>query len=85
MRRSAAHNHYAGMIDTADLLWLHRCMHETALIIQFASTELSGVSFQIVLFISKRMKQIAKICNLIYLYTELYQRKYLNKLLNMHE
>ena len=68
-------SHDTGMIDTADLLGLHRCMHETALIIQFASAELLGVSFQIVLFISKRMKRIAKICNLIYLYTELYQRK----------
>ena len=58
---------------------------ETSLIIQFASTELSGVSYQIVLFISKSMKQIAKICNLIYLYTELCQRKYLNQLLNMQE
>ena len=48
-------SHDAGMIDTADLLGLHRCMHETALIIQFASTELSGVSFQIILFISKHM------------------------------
>ena len=35
----------------------------------------SGVSFQIVLFISKCMKWAAQICNLIYLYTELYQRK----------
>ena len=35
--------HDTGMIDTADLLGLHRCMHETALILQFASTELSGV------------------------------------------
>ena len=78
-------SHDTGMIDTADLLGLHRCMHDTSLIIQFASTELSGVSFQIVLFISKRMKLRAKICNLICLYTELYQRKYLNKLLNMHE
>ena len=60
-------------------------MHETVLIYTIASTELSGVLFQIVLFISKHIKLIAKICNLIYLYTELYQRKYLNKLLNMHE
>ena len=80
-------SHEAGMIDTASVLGLqlHRCMHETALIIQFDSTELSGVSFKIVLFIYKCMKRIAKICNLIYLYTELYQQKYLNKLLNMHE
>ena len=58
---------------------------ETSLIIQFASSELSGVSYHIVLFTSKSMKQVAKICNLIYLYTELYQRKYLNQLLNMQE
>ena len=57
------------------LLLLLGCLHETSLIIQFASIELSGVSFQIVSFISKRMKRVAQICNLIYLYTELYQRK----------
>ena len=44
-------------------------MQETSLIIQFASREISGVSFKIVLFISKRMKRVAQICNLIYLYT----------------
>ena len=80
-------SHDAGMIDTADLLGLHlhRCMHETALIIQFASTELAGVSFQIDLFISKCKKRISKIFYLIYRFTELYQKKYLNKVLNMHE
>ena len=51
------------------------CMQETSLIVQFASSELSGVAFQMILFISKRIKLIAQICNLIYLYTELYQRK----------
>ena len=36
-------------------------MHETSLIIQFVSRKLSGVSFQIVLFISNPIKLIAQI------------------------
>ena len=35
-------SHDAGMIDTADLLGLHHCMHETVPIIQFASTIVTG-------------------------------------------
>ena len=57
------------------------CLDETSLIIQFASREISGVSVQISLFISKRMKWVAQICNLIYQYTELYQRKIFDQII----
>ena len=86
MRRSAAHNLSWRWHDrhcrSSWVAPLHarNCSHYT-----ICFHRALRCSFQIVLFISKHMKRIAKMRNLIYLYSELYHRKYLNKLLNIHE